>query len=165
MAKLTGKQKALTFLKALGDAASQKVLQALPEELAEKIILKLNEFPEPAPEAVAMVYRELNQYAIEPKPAVPELEVAASSHVEHLSTAEEINRVNPKQLLLALQDEQAHTIAFFLKYLGQSLREGYLNLLSPGRRHEIERARIEELGVAPKLFEVLAKKVLHMQAH
>jgi hypothetical protein len=85
--------------------------------------------------------------------------------VEHLSTNEEIERLNAKQLLLALQDEQAHTVAFFLNHLGMALREGYLNLLSPGRRHEIERVRIEELPIAEKLFEVMAKKVLQSQAH
>lgn len=162
---LSGKEKAMVFLAALGDDASAKVLKCLPDKLGEKISEELNFFPKPSKEMMAHVFKELNKLTLKPSPEedakiTQEIESRldkegekARKAVKPAGSSNILERLEPGELLNRLQNEQVQTIAFILSLLSATARDNFLQLLSPGRRKEISELKVEDTNIKEKVRE------------
>ena len=155
--KLSGKEKAMIFLSALGDDASAKVLECLPEQISRKIADELNFYPKPSKEMIAHVFKELNKLALSP---APEERSRMADQIEQQLTnvkkpvealpVHPLEGLSPTDLLHTLQNEQVQTIAYVLSLLSEGARERFYQLLSPGRRTEISNLQVAELTLQKK---------------
>lgn len=153
---LNGKQKALIFLSTLGDEVSRKVLNCLPEKQAKIIVQELNAFPEPAPEAIALVLKELSKVTITSSQANAKLPSPEEKQEEaqKKELAEKVRRT-AKELLVLLEREKLQTIAFVLQNCEEAIKMEYYDLLSPGKRNELKRLSIEEVPLSAKVSEAI----------
>jgi len=163
MAELSGKEKALVFLSSLGDDVSAKVLECLPDKISSKITNELNNFSEPSPDAVALVFKELSRFAIDHVKAqsLPHT-VDQAADIEHLDSLSQLDRKSPKELLDILQDEKPQTIAFIMSYLSNNSRENFYNLLAIGRKNEIKSLEVNKVPLSNEVFEKINEQLLVM---
>jgi len=159
---LTGKQKVLIFLKSLEVPAFRKILEQLPAPLVDKINDELAEMGPVSPEESAMVFKEMSRGVSYTPVATPVKMTAASD--TNLSPMEKLSKLTPKQLLLLLQDESSQLIAYLISKIDPHVKENYLNLLSPGRRNEIERSVIKQSPLSDEFYPRLAELVLNQNA-
>lgn len=157
---LKGKEKAMVFLSTLGDEVSKKVLSCLPDKLSSKIAAELNNFPKPTPEAIALVFKELNRIALT---RTESLRISAPAAAETEINSPFGNK-SSRELLTILQDEQPQTIAFVISYLSQSMRNNFYDILSPGRRSEIKQLAVEKVPMSEVLFGSISKYLQAKQA-
>ncbi|MBU0579743.1 MAG: hypothetical protein KKA19_01085 [Candidatus Margulisbacteria bacterium] len=168
MDKLSGKEKAMVFLSALGDDASARVLECLPDNISKKISEELNFFPKPSKEMVAHVFKELNKLSLK---ASPEEEQKIAQTIEDQLTkkqklekpelpADPLIKIDAGELLHRLQNEQVQTIAFVLKLLTKAKQEKFYQLLSPGRRKEIADLSVADFPLKEKITEQLKQALL-----
>ncbi|MFC1517667.1 hypothetical protein ACFL5G_03815 [Candidatus Margulisiibacteriota bacterium] len=157
--KLSGKEKAMIFLSALGDHASAKVLKCLPEKVSKKIAEELNYFPKPNKEMIAHVFKELSKLTLKAGPdEAARMSREIESQLERDATKPELpvnslDKLDPGELLHRLQNEQVQTIAFVLGFLNTSSRESFYQLLSPGRRKEISGLVVADIKAKEKIKE------------
>ncbi len=163
--KLTGKEKALVFLSTLGDDVSAKVLRCLPDKLSSKISDELNKFKMPGAEAIALVFKELNRFALGmvSKLKLPGT-VDSEATTEHLDSLSQLGRRTPQDLLAMLQSEQPQTVVFILSYLSRAMQDKYYDLLSPGKRNELKKLKVEKVLVANQVFEKINEKMITQTA-
>ena len=160
---LTGKEKALVFLKALGSDAASKIIECLPEDKGQKLEEDLIQFPSPTPEQVGFIYREITRFTLEAKPEPIKIEGEVDQTYVVKTPVETVREYSAQDLLKLLQDEKPQMIAFILENLDLTSRDHYLDLLSPGRRQEIEKCSIESMHFHPELFEKLAKHLVQVK--
>ncbi len=159
--KLTGKEKALVFLSTLGDEVSAKVLRCLPDKLAAKISAELAAFPGPTPEAIALVFKELNKFALATvdRPKLTGV-VESEASTEPIDSLSHLGRKTPQQLFSLLHEEEPQVLAYVLSYLSLSMREKFYQLLSPGKRSEVKKVQVEKGPWSDKVFELINEKIL-----
>jgi len=157
MDKLKGREKALIFLSIIGEASAARLLESLPNDVAEKITNELNAYGEPAPEAVGLVLRELSQFSIEfeERKGLPG-EVEAHADMEDVDSLSLLGRKKPEDLVAILQDEKKETIAMILSYLPEMKVENFLKVLSHGKRNEY-RSLLDSIEKVPFTDELFAK--------
>jgi flagellar motor switch protein FliG len=164
---LSGKQKVLIFLKSLEPLAFRKILEQLPAPLVDKINDELSEMGEVSPAEAAMVFQEMSRGVSYVPSAQGKMTSSASNQVEaslSLDPIEKLAKLTPKQLLLLLQDESSQLIAYLISKVNPMVKENYLNLLSPGRRNEIERCVIKQSPLSDDFYPRLAELVLSQNA-
>ncbi len=158
---LSGKEKAMVFLTALGDEASAKLLQCLPDAAAQRISRELNFFPKPNKEMIAYVMKELSKLALSP---APEERTAMAATIEQQLSEQKkpavvelqlppLEKLTPQELLQKLQNEQVQTIAYVLSLLSEGHREHFYQLLSPGRRTEISNLPVIPVSIQKMMSE------------
>lgn len=147
---LSGKQKVLIFLKSLEVPAFRKILEQLPAPLVDKINDELAEMGPVSAEDSAMVFNEMTR-GVSYIPATPLASKTAQVSETNLTPIEKLSKLTPKQLLLLLQDESSQLIAYLIAKIDPHVKENYLNLLSPGRRNEIERSVIKQSPLSDEL--------------
>lgn len=163
---LSGKQKVLIFLKSLEAPAFRKILEQLPAPIVDKINDELAEMNEVSPEQAALVFQEMSRGVSykslnSTAPATSAVETKLSAQ---LSPDEKLSKLTPKQLLLLLQDESSQMIAYLISKINPAVKENYLNLLSPGRRNEIERCAIKQNPLSDEFYPRLVELVLSQNA-
>jgi len=156
MITLTGKQKALIFLASLGEEVASKILAKLPNTLADKLAEELDKMEPPSPEAIQLIYKELNTLALgfteRPKLVSPEIKPAAP-------------KPSAKELLMLLQNEQLQTIAFILNSLPEELQSECYEAMNPGRRNELKKLTIQKHPLSDAIYEQIRKKALAAVLH
>ena len=163
---LNGKEKALIFLSTLGDEVSRKVLSCLPDKISSKITEELNSFPKPSPEAIALVFRELNKIALTRTDLLRLVSPneAAKAPVKPTTPLGQLESKSPRELLSLLQDEQPQTIAFVLEHLSGGLKTSFFDSLSPGKRNEIKQLNVEKCPLSEVIFQKVNSLLISEQA-
>jgi flagellar motor switch protein FliG len=160
---LTGKQKVLIFLKSLELQAFKKILEQLPAPLVDKINDELSEMGNVSAEDTAAVFKEMSRGVsyVPAEKSNPATEMSLSSPADPM---DKLSKLTPKQLLLLLQDESSQLIAYLISKINPMVKENYLNLLSPGRRNEIERCSIKQSPLSDEFYPRLVELVLSQSA-
>jgi len=159
---LTGKQKVLIFLKSLEIQAFKKILEQLPAPLVDKINDELSEMGNVSAEETAMVFQEMSR-GVSYVPAETKNPAAMDAGAT-VSPIDKLSKLTPKQLLLLLQDESSQLIAYLISKINPMVKENYLNLLSPGRRNEIERCALKDSPLSEEFYPRLVELVLSQHA-
>ena len=141
---LKGIEKATILLSILGADASVKILQYLPDDMADLLASGVNNLPKASPEAVSAVITELRGFMSLPpamRPAAIEGARSEASGREAKSKAsspsEIISSVPGRVLIPILLRERPQTIAFVLNELPDPRVSEVLTYL-PEQRREVE---------------------------
>ncbi len=145
---LSGREKATILLSILGVNTSAKILERLPDEIADFLAAGVNDLPKPSPDAISRVLAEFRQFVALPSaPRPPAIEGAVPSAGSQARPREAqpssgkprdiISRVPGRVLIPILLRERPQTIAFVLGELPQARVAEILTYL-PEQRREVE---------------------------
>jgi len=139
---LSGREKATILLSILGADASQRIIEYLPDDMADLLVSGVNNLPKPSPDMLSAVITECRDVfslpsgpraaAIEgnvppPRPSVP----------KGGKPSEVLSSVSGRALTSVLIRERPQTIAFVLTQLPEGRVSEVLSYL-PEQRREVE---------------------------
>jgi len=141
---LSGREKATILLSILGADASSKILDYLPDDMADMLASGVNNLPKPSPEMLTSIMNEFKNYVSLPPGGSraqaapsPQASSAAKPKAQAGTPADVLSRASGRMLVPILLRERPQTIAFVLNQLSDQKTAEILTYL-PEQRREIE---------------------------
>ena len=137
---LEGREKATILLSILGADISQKIINYLPEDMADLLVSGVNNLPKPSPEMLSSVLTEMQQSLALPsasKPIEAAMPKQPAAKKPTGTPSSILKQVSSRALTSVLLSERPQTIAFVLTQLPDSRVSEVLTYL-PEQRREVE---------------------------